>query len=143
MLCLLCLELCQVWLIGMMIRSERLYRCRKCGSVEHGFGKGIDERPCRSTWWVVSLRPSLRTEICVCDLRFSYYHTLGSLIDSLGFLITLVLCPGVAKLFLVFVVCWGPHAALTVGVGCVAVGTWPGSRAPVWCLGPCTHRLGL
>ena len=28
-----------------------------------------------------------------------YYHTLGSLIDSLGFLTTLVLCPGVASSF--------------------------------------------
>ena len=41
------------------------------------FGKGIDERPCRSTWWVVSLKPTLSTEICMCDLRYSYYHALG------------------------------------------------------------------
>ena len=41
------------------------------------FGKGIDERPCRSTWWVVSLKPTLSTEICMCDLRISYYHALG------------------------------------------------------------------
>ena len=33
------------------------------------FGKGIDERPCRSTWWVVSLEPSIGPEICMCDLR--------------------------------------------------------------------------
>ena len=31
----------------------------------------------------------LRTEICMCDLRFSYHHALGSLIDPLGFLTTL------------------------------------------------------
>ena len=64
------------------------------------FGKGIDGRPCRSTWWVVSLRPSLRTEICMRDLRFSYYHALGPKpMDPLGFLFTLVLCPGVARSF--------------------------------------------
>ena len=42
------------------------------------FGKGIDERPCRSTWWVVSLEPSTGPEICMCDSSYSYYHTLGS-----------------------------------------------------------------
>ena len=31
------------------------------------FGKGSGERPCRSTWWVVSLQPSSGTEFCVCD----------------------------------------------------------------------------
>ena len=31
------------------------------------FGKGSGERPCRSTWWVVSLKLSLGTEFCVCD----------------------------------------------------------------------------
>ena len=31
------------------------------------FGKGSGERPCRSTWWVVSLKPSSGTEFCVCD----------------------------------------------------------------------------
>ena len=40
-------------------------------------GKGIDERPCRSTWWVVSLESSIGPEICVCDSSYSYYHTLG------------------------------------------------------------------
>src|SRR3954470_15023255 len=30
------------------------------------------------------------------------------------------------KQCLVFVVCWGPHAGPTSGVGCVAVGTWRG-----------------
>ena len=64
------------------------------------FGKGIDERPCRSTWWVVSLKPSLSTEICMCDLRFIYYNALGPKpMDPLGFLFTLVLCPGVASSF--------------------------------------------
>ena len=99
LLCLLCLELCQVWFIWVMGQSEMLMpvmwgMCWTC------FGKGIDERPCRSTWWVVSLRPSIRTEICMCDLRCSYYRTLGSKpMDPLGFLITLVLCPGVAISF--------------------------------------------
>ena len=41
------------------------------------FGKGCGERPCRSTWWVVSLQPSSGTEFCVCDPWFSYYHALG------------------------------------------------------------------
>ena len=36
-------------------------------SVWTRFGKGSGERPCRSTWWVVSLKPSLGTEFCVCD----------------------------------------------------------------------------
>ena len=63
------------------------------------FGKGIDERPCRSTWWVVSLEPSIGPEICMCGSSYSYYHALGSLIDPLGLLITLDLCPGVATSF--------------------------------------------
>src|SRR3954468_14556527 len=75
-----------------VVSLSKVWKCRT------RFGKGIDERPCRSTWWVVSLRPSLGTEICVCDLRLSYYHALGPKpMDPLGFLITLVLCPGVAK----------------------------------------------
>ena len=41
------------------------------------FGKGSGERPCRSTWWVVSLKPSSGTEFCVCDPWNNYYHTLG------------------------------------------------------------------
>ena len=36
-------------------------------SVWTRFGKGSGERPCRSTWWVVSLQPSSGTEFCVCD----------------------------------------------------------------------------
>ena len=36
-------------------------------SVWTRFGKGSGERPCRSTWWVVSLQPSPGTEFCVCD----------------------------------------------------------------------------
>ena len=36
-------------------------------SVWTRFGKGSGERPCRSTWWVVSLKPSSGTEFCVCD----------------------------------------------------------------------------
>ena len=36
-------------------------------SVWTRFGKGSSERPCRSTWWVVSLKPSSGTEFCVCD----------------------------------------------------------------------------
>ena len=46
-------------------------------SVWTRFGKGSGERPCRSTWWVVSLQPSSGTEFCVCDPWFSYYHALG------------------------------------------------------------------
>ena len=69
-------------------------------SVWTRFGKGSGERPCRSTWWVVSLQPSSGTEFCVCDPWFSYYHALGPKpMDPLGFLITLVLCPGVASSF--------------------------------------------
>ena len=30
-------------------------------------GKGSGERPCRSTWWVVSFQPFSGTEFCVCD----------------------------------------------------------------------------
>ena len=36
-------------------------------SVWTRFGKGSGERPCRSTWWVVSLKPSSGTKFCVCD----------------------------------------------------------------------------
>ena len=36
-------------------------------SVWTRFGKGSGERPCRTTWWVVSLQPSSGTEFCVCD----------------------------------------------------------------------------
>ena len=36
-------------------------------SVWTRFGKGSGERPCRSTWWVVSLKPSSGTEFCACD----------------------------------------------------------------------------
>ena len=66
LLCLLCLELCQVWFIWVMGQSEMIMlvmwgMCWTC------FGKGIDERPCRSTWWVVSLQLSSGTEFCVCD----------------------------------------------------------------------------
>ena len=78
LLCLLCLELCQVWFIWVMGQSEMLMpvmwgMCWTC------FGKGIDERPCRSTWWVVSLRPSLRTEICMCDLKIQLLPCIGIL----------------------------------------------------------------
>ena len=47
-------------------------------SVWTRFGKGSGERPCRSTWWVVSLQPSSGTEFYVCCLMTRYYHTLGS-----------------------------------------------------------------
>ena len=71
-------------------------------SVWRRFGKGSSERPCRSTWWVVSLQPSSGTEFYVCDPWFNYYHALGPKpMDPLGFLITLVLCPGVVVTSLV------------------------------------------
>ena len=36
-------------------------------SVWTWFGKGSGEWPCRSTWWVVSLKPFSKTKFCVCD----------------------------------------------------------------------------
>src|SRR3954471_18286732 len=38
------------------------------------------------------------------------------------------LSSSVQELQVVFGVCscWGPHTTLTIGVGCVVVGTWPG-----------------
>ncbi len=74
--CLLCLELCQVWFIGDESEVVNMSYCWEL-SVWTRFGKGSGERPCRSTWWVVSLQPSSGTEFCVCDPWFSYYHTLG------------------------------------------------------------------
>ena len=69
-------------------------------SVWTRFGKGSGERPCRSTWWFVSLKSSSGTEFCVCDPWNSYYHALGPKpMDPLCFIITLVLCPGVASSF--------------------------------------------
>ena len=43
-------------------------------SVWTRFGKGSGERPCRSTWWVVSLQPSSGTEFCVCDPWNRFYQ---------------------------------------------------------------------
>ena len=65
--CLLCLELCQVRFMGDEL--EQWWTCpTMCElSVWTRFGKGSGERPCRSTWWVVSLQPSSGTEFCVCD----------------------------------------------------------------------------
>ena len=63
-------------------------------------GKGIDERPCRSTWWVVSLEPYIGPEICMFGSSSSYYHALGPKpMDPIGLLTALVLCPGVATSF--------------------------------------------
>ena len=63
------------------------------------FGNGSGERPCRSTWWVVSLQPSSGTELCLWSM-ISYYHTLGSGRSKLSRLINqLDLCPGVATSF--------------------------------------------
>ena len=61
-----CLELSLVWFIGNELEcGEHVLLLRaKCGT---RFGKGSGERPCRSTWWVVSLQPSSGTEFCVCD----------------------------------------------------------------------------
>ena len=77
------------------------------------------------------------------DLRFSYYHTLGPKpMDPLGFLFTLVLCPGVARSF------WFCSKLEAVdsadqGVGCDAVGSWHGVPSrPFGVREPCTHRLG-
>ena len=54
-------------------------------------GKGIDERPCRSTWWVVSLEPSIGPEICMCGSSSSYYHALGPKpMDPLDLLINMI-----------------------------------------------------
>ena len=71
-------------------------------SVWTRFGKGSGERPCRSTWWVVSLEPSLRTELCVCRPMTSYYHTLECLSAPLDWLTDLV---SVQELQLVSGVC--------------------------------------
>ena len=51
-------------------------------SVWTRFGKGSGERPCRSTWWVVSLKPSLGTEFCVfqcCSPSVDVVPTMWSL----------------------------------------------------------------
>ena len=46
------------------------------------------------------MKPTLSTEICMRDLRCSYYHALGPKpMDPLGFLFTLVLRLGVASSF--------------------------------------------
>ena len=65
--------------------------------------------------------------------------------DPLGFLITLVLCPGVATSFwCLHVMCWWPCVALTLGVGYDVVDTpWhgvPGAR--LVSREPCSHRSG-
>ena len=101
--CLSCLLLLR-YVSGLIHREwiGKLWTCPTvCElSVWTRFGKGSGERPCRSTWWVVSLKPISGTEFCVCDSRISYYHALGlKPMDPLGFLITLVLCPGVASSF--------------------------------------------
>ena len=79
--CLSCLLLLRVE-SGLIHRGwiRGVWTCPTMGelSVWTRFGKGSGERPCRSTWWVVSLGPSLRTEFCVSCPMTSYYHTLGS-----------------------------------------------------------------
>ena len=38
-------------------------------------GKGIDERPCRSTWWVFSLdRPKDLRSVCVVEVSATTTH---------------------------------------------------------------------
>ena len=68
--CLSCLLLLRV-VSGLIHRGwvGKLWTCPiVCElSVWTRFGKGSGERPCRSTWWVVSLQPSSGTEFCVCD----------------------------------------------------------------------------
>ena len=61
-------------------------------------------------------------------IQDSYYHTLGSLIDSLDLLATLI---SVQELQLVSGVCSMLEAmsTLTLGMGCDAVGTWQGVPA--------------
>jgi hypothetical protein len=55
--------------------------------------------------------------------KTSYYHTLGSLIDSLDLLIALISVQELQLVSGVCRMCWGPYLALTEGVGFVAVGT--------------------
>ena len=76
LMCLL-IHACFSCLLLLRVESGLIHRgwmwgvwtCPNCWevSVWTRFGKGIDERPCRSTWWVVSLKPSSGTEFCVCD----------------------------------------------------------------------------
>ena len=62
--------------------------------------------------------------------------------DPLGFLITLVLCPGVASSFWCCSMLEAVDSA-DRGVGCDAVGTWHGvPGAHLVSREPCTHRSG-
>ena len=75
LLCLL-IHVCLSCLLLLRVESGLIHRgwiggvnmsyCRE-QSVWTQFGKGSGERPCRSTWCVVSLKPFLGTEFCVCD----------------------------------------------------------------------------
>ena len=72
-------------------------------SVWTRFGKGSGERPCRSTWWVVSLKPSLGTKFCVCDpWTVTTTHWAPGAPSSLDLLINLI---SVQELQLVSGVC--------------------------------------
>ena len=72
-------------------------------SVWTRFGKGSGERPCRSTWWVVSLKPSSGTEFCVCDpWTVTTTHWAPGAPSSLDLLINLI---SVQELQLVSGVC--------------------------------------
>ena len=88
--CLSCLLLLRV--VSGLIHREWIGKLWTCPtvwelSVWTRFGKGSGERPCRSTWWVVSLEPSLSTEFYVCCPMTRYYHTLGSGRSKLSWLI--------------------------------------------------------
>ena len=98
-----CLELSQVWFIGDEL--EWWWTCPTvCElSVWTRFGKGSGERPCRSTWWVVSLKPSSGTEFCVCDpWTVTTTHWAPGAPSSLDLLINLI---SVQELQLVSGVC--------------------------------------
>ena len=99
--CLSCLLLLRV--VSGLIHREWIGKLWTCPtvwelSVWTRFGKGSGERPCRSTWWVVSLKPSSGTEFCVVIHEQLLPH-IGMLKCPSRLINQLDLCPGVATSF--------------------------------------------